>query len=196
MFSSAKPFFTTAFLRDTGFPRKRYVCHAVSPPPQSSRQKPPSFTLFDCAQIAASEQSPSCAAYTNFLLATCALRPIEVAVAAVLPCFTIYLEVGTTLQSFLAAAAGPAGPASPAGPAGPHPYADWIRTYGGADFRDATRRVAALADRLAAAAGPAARAAMRAAFLEAARHEFLFWDAAHRRERWPISLAGAAAAPP
>ena len=131
--------------------------------------------------MSSSEQSPTCAAYTNFLLATCALRPLEVAVAAVLPCFTIYLEVGTHIQSLLA---------DGSDAVQPHQYAEWIGTYGGAEFQDATRRVAALADRLATAAGPAARAAMRAAFLEAARHEFLFWDAAHRRERWPISLAG------
>lgn len=144
--------------------------------------------------MAASEPSPSCAAYTDFLLATCALRPFEVAVAAVLPCFTIYLEVGTRLQ-FLHAESAAAAAASNGGP-GPHPYAEWIATYGGADFREATRRVAALADRLAAAAGPAARGAMRGAFLAAARHEYLFWDAAHRRERWPIALDGQLAPPP
>jgi thiaminase len=121
-----------------------------------------------------------------------------VALAAVLPCFTIYLEVGTLLQAGLP----PTTPASPAdgdgggeGGGAPHPYAEWIGTYGGDAFRTATARTAALADRLAAAAGPAARAAMRAAFLEAARHEFLFWDAAHRRERWPLSLAGDDPAP-
>ena len=137
------------------------------------------------AQIAMAEPSPSCAAYTNFLLACCSLQPPEVGLAAVLPCFTIYLEVGTLLQAGL-----PASSPSPGGGGAPHPYAEWIGTYGGDAFRAATARTAALADRLAAAAGPAARAAMRAAFLEAARHEFLFWDAAHRREPWPISLAG------
>ena len=36
------------------------------------------------------------------------------------------------------------------------------------------------------AAGPATLARMRRAYTTATRCEWMFWDAAHRRETWPV----------
>jgi thiaminase (transcriptional activator TenA) len=44
--------------------------------------------------FAASEPSPVCDHYVSYLLRVAALEPFEVALAAVLPCFWIYWEVG------------------------------------------------------------------------------------------------------
>ena len=49
----------------------------------------------DPTQIAAAEPSPDCLGYTSFLLATAYHEPWEVLVAALLPCFWIYWDVGS-----------------------------------------------------------------------------------------------------
>ena len=54
------------------------------------------FAEFDIsAEVAlATQPSPTCLNYTNFLLATAYQYSFAISLAAVLPCFWIYLEVG------------------------------------------------------------------------------------------------------
>ncbi|OUE19324.1 Hydroxymethylpyrimidine/phosphomethylpyrimidine kinase [Clavibacter michiganensis] len=99
---------------------------------------------------------PVTRAYVDHLLAHAATSDYAVLVAALLPCFTIYADVGTRLR-----AAGSA--AEAAGDA--HPYAAWLATYADPAFAAATRRACALVDEAAVIAGPGRRAAM----LEASR---------------------------
>ena len=49
----------------------------------------------DPARLADAEPSPDCLGYTSFLLATAYHEPWEVLVAALLPCFWIYWDVGS-----------------------------------------------------------------------------------------------------
>ena len=116
------------------------------------------------------ERSPACSHYTNFLLATAALRPAEESVAALLPCFWIYREVGLHIAATAAS---------------DNRYARWIDTYAGADFSEAVDRAVAITDEVAAAAGPDRRERMRAAFITSSRLEWMFWDSAYHRETWP-----------
>ena len=44
----------------------------------------------------------------------------------------------------------------------------------------------AITDELAEAADAATVARMHEAFATASRYEWMFWDAAHRLERWPV----------
>lgn len=104
--------------------------------------------------------SPTCQEYTGFLLDHVRASLVEVAVAALLPCFRVYLDVGRHLAS---AATGTA-------------YADWIATYAAPEFALQVERAEATADRLAAAPG-AARDAMTRAYLDAVALEWHFWDA-------------------
>lgn len=124
-------------------------------------------------EIATAAMSPTCAAYTSYLLrlATSGCYP-ELA-AGVLPCFWIYEDVGTRLKDAIPDLAA-------------HPYADWIATYGDPDFAESTARAKGIVDRLAEAASEAELARMHAAFRRAAQYEWMFWDAAYRRETWPI----------
>lgn len=124
-------------------------------------------------EITTAAMSPTCAAYTSYLLrlATSGCYP-ELA-AGVLPCFWIYEDVGTRLKDAI--------PDLDA-----HPYADWIATYGDPDFAESTSRAKEIVDRLAEAASEAELARMHAAFRRAAQYEWMFWDAAYRRETWPI----------
>ena len=81
----------------------------------------------------------------DHLLAASVSGSYGVLVAAVLPCFWLYAEVGETLH----------GSSSPRGAPEAHPYAVWLRTYADEDFAAATRQAIAYTD---AAAGRHRRA--------------------------------------
>lgn len=124
----------------------------------------------DPAILATAEPAPDCLAYTSFLLATAYHEPWEVLVAALLPCFWIYWEVGRAI----------AGTAAPE-----NPYRAWIDTYADPRFGEAVQAVIAAADGAADAASPVSRRKMLAAFVRAAQYEWLFWDGAYQRRGWP-----------
>ena len=119
------------------------------------------------------EMSATCRAYTSFLLARAAAAPYEVGCATLLPCFWIYQDVGEKLLEA-------------AGDLSNHAYGDWIGMYADEAFATATTEAKAITDRLAEQARPEVREQMREAFVTAARYEWMFWDAAWRREGWPV----------
>jgi thiaminase/transcriptional activator TenA len=114
---------------------------------------------------------PTTAAYTNFLLATARGGSFLDGLAAVLPCYWIYREVGRTLLA-----------ASSPVPA----YARWIATYASSQFDAMVDAVLELAERFGADVGPEQRAWMVQRYAMAARYEWMFWDASYRLERWPL----------
>ena len=117
------------------------------------------------------EMSPTCLFYTSFLKSH-AMEPVEVAAAAVLPCFCIYLAVGKYILS-IAKVEG-------------NPYADWIRTYSDAGFEVSTEKAIAICDSFAAGVTDGVRERMTDAYVKAARMEWMFWDAAYRNDNWKI----------
>jgi thiaminase/transcriptional activator TenA len=123
-------------------------------------------------EVAASEPSPTCLAYTSFLLAAACTQSYEVLIAALLPCFSVYREVGLHIVG--RAAAG-------------NPYRAWIDTYADPVFGETVEAVTAIVDRSAAEASPAARRAMLRAFIRSTQFEWMFWDSAYRGERWPVA---------
>jgi thiaminase/transcriptional activator TenA len=124
----------------------------------------------DPAGISEAEVSPDCLAYTSYLLAAAYHEPWEVLVAALLPCFRIYWDVGCTI-------------AQTAAP--DNPYRAWIDTYADDRFGNAVQTAVAIGDRAAAAATEVIRGAMLAAFVRACQYEWLFWDGAYQGRRWP-----------
>lgn len=117
------------------------------------------------------EPSPTCAGYANFLLATACLASYEVLIAAVLPCFWIYWEVGKDLRSRSAPA---------------NPYRTWINTYADESFAQAVQAVIAIADRVAERTAGDACEQMIGAFRRASQFEWMFWDSAYRLENWAV----------
>jgi thiaminase/transcriptional activator TenA len=91
-------------------------------------------------------------------------------VAALLPCFRIYWDVGCTI-------------AQKAAP--DNPYRAWIDTYADERFGKAVETAVAIGDRAATAVTAATRAAMLAAFVRACQYEWLFWDGAYQGRSWP-----------
>jgi thiaminase (transcriptional activator TenA) len=118
-------------------------------------------------------RAPSNFAYSSYLLATASNSSYRVAIAALLPCFWIYREVGDELVK--RASAGLAG----------NPYAKWIETYSSEEFSTSVDKAIRLVDNAAAEANDVERAEMAQAFDYASRMEWTFWDAAWRLETWP-----------
>lgn len=115
--------------------------------------------------------SPTTTAYTSYLLAAAHGGTFAEGVAAVLPCYWIYHRVGETLVAH----------------GSPDPrYQFWIDTYASEAFAATVMQVLALADRVGAALGAAEQARAYRHFVTTARYEWMFWDAAWRRETWPV----------
>ena len=124
----------------------------------------------DAAEAARATASPSCQAYTDFLHATVHRDGYAVGLAAVLPCFRVYYDVGRRLA------------AEPQVP--DNPYAAWIATYSDDAFGEAVLATEAAADAAWAAAGAPDRGRMVAAYDRSVVYEWMFWDSAWRREQW------------
>jgi thiaminase/transcriptional activator TenA len=125
----------------------------------------------DPSRLADAETSPDCLGYTSFLLATAYHEPWEVLVAALLPCFWIYWDVGSRVARHAAA---------------DNPYRAWIDTYADEAFGDAVRTVIGITDRAAEATTAAIRSRMMTAFVRSTQYEWLFWDGAYQRRGWPL----------
>jgi thiaminase/transcriptional activator TenA len=115
--------------------------------------------------------APTTLAYASYLLATCATGSFADGVAAVLPCYWIYREVGRKL---LAASS-------------PDPlYARWIEMYGGEEFERAVGEMLELTDSIGAQLTALGRQSAIDHFVITARYEWMFWDAAYHRLGWPL----------
>ena len=128
------------------------------------------FEKFGLSDEAAA--SPACHHYTQFLLSKAALDPIEVAIAAVLPCFWIYKKVGDHIYNHQTN--------------NNNPYRDWITTYAGEDFAQIVQKAIDVSDEVAAVCTHLQRQAMTQAFNTSAKLEWMFWDSAWRQEQWPV----------
>jgi thiaminase/transcriptional activator TenA len=122
-------------------------------------------------EVAATPLAPTNLAYTSYLLAVAHGAPFHEAVAALLPCYWIYWEVGKELERR----------------GSPDPlYARWIGTYASEAFGSVVRAALDCADALAAELRPAELAAMTRHFVTTSRYEWMFWEMGWRRETWPV----------
>ncbi|MCB4207792.1 bifunctional hydroxymethylpyrimidine kinase/phosphomethylpyrimidine kinase [Arthrobacter sp. UM1] len=101
-------------------------------------------------------------AYTQHLEACTASGSYAVVVAAVLPCFWLYQDVGERLGRA----------ASPG-----HPYEDWLSAYGADEFRELTLRAIEITEGAAQAVSPAERERMAWAFQRSMEKEREFFEA-------------------
>jgi hydroxymethylpyrimidine/phosphomethylpyrimidine kinase len=110
---------------------------------------------------------PVTKSYVDHLLATSASGSYAVVLAAILPCYWLYAEVGQQLHADYLGAGAPAD----------HAYAEWLKTYADEDFAEATRKAINLTDAAALAASETERSAMMEAFTQSCRYETAFFDA-------------------
>ena len=123
------------------------------------------------AEVAATPLAPTNTAYTSYLLAVAYGRPFHEALAALLPCYWIYWEVGKALER--------AGSRDPL-------FQRWIATYAAEEFAVVVRAVLEVTDTLASGLTDADREAMRRHFVTTSRYEWMFWDMGARMEAWPV----------
>jgi thiaminase/transcriptional activator TenA len=125
----------------------------------------------DPATVGGARVTPTTQAYTSYLLATAYGGSFAEGLAAILPCYWIYARVGTALLER----------------GSPDPrFQSWINSYGGEEFAATVDQVLALTDQIGLVLNPAEEGVARAHFVTTARYEWMFFDAAHRRESWPV----------
>jgi Putative transcription activator len=123
--------------------------------------------------VASAELSPVNLAYTSYLLAVAATGSFEEGLAAILPCFWVYYEVGKELVRM--------GSSVPV-------YRRWIETYSSPEYERAVMGVVELADEhLKGLEDPWLKSVLRH-FRTSTVYEYLFWDEAYRGWRWPFTL--------
>jgi len=125
----------------------------------------------DAAALESIPASPTTRAYTSYLLATAYGGSFADGLAAILPCYWIYAEVGAELRELGSV---------------DRRYQLWIDSYGGDDYAATVAEVLELTDRTGPILTQAQEAGARAHFATTARYEWMFFDAAHRREGWPV----------
>jgi hydroxymethylpyrimidine/phosphomethylpyrimidine kinase len=96
------------------------------------------------------------------VLAPVALGDYDTLVAALLPCYWIYLDLGTRLASLAHAG---------------HPYASWLATYSDPAFDAVANRAIEIVTARAARADEPTRARMWAAFRTSCEWELAFFEA-------------------
>jgi thiaminase/transcriptional activator TenA len=119
--------------------------------------------------VAGKPMAPTTAAYTNHLRATVERASFVEGLAAMLPCYWIYQEVGLHLKKR----------GSPN-----HDYQRWISQYAADEYAKTVREVLDMMNQSAADVSPAQRESARGLFLRSARYEWMFWDMAWRKEAW------------
>jgi thiaminase/transcriptional activator TenA len=126
----------------------------------------------DRAVAQSTERSPTCLGYTSFLLAEAQTGSYETLLVALLPCFSVYAEVGSAIAQQTVPN---------------NPFALWIGTYASDEFQSAVRAAETAADAAAEKAHADLRQRMLALFRKSVEFEWMFWDAAYRLETWPTT---------
>lgn len=117
------------------------------------------------------QPSPSCFAYTNFLIKSALYDPVEVSLAALLPCFWVYQKVGEKLIEKAKTS---------------NPYYEWIDLYSGHDVKQSTEQAVRIINELAIPLNSKKVQAMRKAFIYSTQYELMFWESAFEQQEWFI----------
>ena len=114
-------------------------------------------------------RSPANTAYVDHMLQTASLHGLGPTAAALLPCpWTYHLLKEEVGQS-------------------EHPiYGQWTRFYVEGLLEGSVKAWRGFVDQMAEDASTIEKDAMRQAFLTSSRYEYMFWDAAHTRQQWPV----------
>lgn len=119
------------------------------------------------------EPSPTCELYNSYLARIVNNESVEIGVAAVLPCFTIYKEVGDFILKNQKNKAS-------------NPYQAWIDTYASDEFALAVEQAISIVNTYAQTASPANLSKMEEVFIKTSKLEWMFWDSAYKQEAWKI----------
>lgn len=110
--------------------------------------------------------TPATVAYTRYLLQICSTAPVEVAIAAVLPCFWVYREIGVSIADCAGTE---------------NPYSRWIDAYSGEEFGESVRKAIDIFDDIALCASEETKDKMIEAFYKSTVLEWHFWNDAYHQ---------------
>ena len=117
----------------------------------------------------ADRMMPTNYAYTNHLLAAVERKSYAEGLAAMLPCYWIYWEVGKELKKRGSKNAD---------------YQRWIDQYSGESYADTVNLVLRMMNTEADRVTAAVRSSAKDLFVISSRYEYQFWDMAWREEKW------------
>jgi len=117
------------------------------------------------------EKSPTCQAYTDFLVRTASSKTLPETVAALLPCFWGFLEIGKRLSE--------EGDTSE-----DNPYRDWIEMYSSDEFEELADWSKDLMNSMGERSSEEEKERLKDVFLSSSRLELEFWDMAYEMEEW------------
>lgn len=113
--------------------------------------------------------APTAYAYTSHMYRACLLGDLAEVVAAMLPCYWLYADIGRINAD-----------AKP----GVDVYQNWIDTYASDWFQDSTQEQIELLDELMADANEQTKEKVTEQFVLAKEYELHFWEMAYTKETW------------
>ncbi|MDQ0351920.1 thiaminase/transcriptional activator TenA [Alkalibacillus filiformis] len=114
--------------------------------------------------------APTAYAYTSHLYRTSYQGHLGDVIAAILPCYWIYQEIGEKLKNYQ--------PDEPI-------YQEWINAYGGEWFKELVEEQINRLDDIAEQVTEADRERMKEHFTISCHYELAFWEMAYNLEKWP-----------
>ena len=123
-------------------------------------------------ELATEVMSPTCQAYTDFLVRVATTDSFPQIVGALLPCMWGFSEIGLRLLAR----------GLPSDPR----YAAWVEMYSSSEFVALADWCRNLLERCAKGLPEGELARIEEVFVNSSKYEYLFWDMAWNEERWPI----------
>ncbi|MFC4322110.1 thiaminase II [Litchfieldia salsa] len=115
--------------------------------------------------------APTAYAYTSHLYRAAYNGHLGDIIAAILPCYWLYYEIGENLMK-----------CTPEEPI----YQEWIAAYGGDWFKTQVEEQINRLDEIAETVTEEDRERMKEHFIISSQYEYSFWEMAYRLENWPI----------
>jgi thiaminase/transcriptional activator TenA len=115
--------------------------------------------------------APSAYAYTTHMLSAAYSGQLGDILAAILPCYWLYYEIGEKLKGLKPEV---------------EVYREWIDAYGGEWFGELVREQIERLDSIAEIVSEADRVRMKRHFLTSSRYEWMFWQMGYTQEQWPV----------
>ncbi|MCM3587415.1 thiaminase II [Mesobacillus maritimus] len=116
--------------------------------------------------------APTAYAYTSHMYRAAYSGHIGDIIAAILPCYWLYYEIGERLKG-----------CTPEEPI----YQEWIAAYGGEWFRTLVEEQIARLDKIAENVTETDRERMKEHFIISSQYEYAFWEMAYQLETWPVT---------
>lgn len=125
---------------------------------------------YSIEEAAGVEPIPINVSYSSFLLSTSSLKPFEVALTSVLPCYWSYAEIakqhGEKLKDNERSL-----------------YNDWAKVYGTDSYLELVERLKNIVNEKCE---NYPYEELKDVFITASRYEYMFWDAVYNKKEWPV----------